>query len=175
MADLHQIEINTKQKIIDADLDIQEYDIGHFPENRKPLAINVSVGSGSSKRVTMKKFKQDIKIRMILVFKHLKSGDEEKRREKTLPIVQAIEGLLIDGNLGLNIGDITPKGFAYKTAPEAFKMGYIVWELSFESYHYISKISNVPIIPLERIIANYYLQDPDNGEIDATDFINFEI
>ena len=174
-ADLHEIEARVLQRLQDkglaTDFKVEEFDLGHFPENVRSFAVNVGVESGNTlDEVARNTFEQGVELRIILVCKDYSGGgDETARRAKTLPVVEYILKILALHNLGLQIKPIRPKGFRYRTAPEAFKAGFIVWEINFSTSFYLEFIPDEEPAEIHKIFVDYFLQDTIEEEREIED------
>ena len=170
-ASFHEIEKRTLARLRDRGVAFEEFDLGYFPENLKGTAANIGVSSSGFDQVSNKTIKAKAKLRILVAVKVLKAGDETERRAKSLPLCEAIIRELLLQDLGLAIDPIYPVGMNYRTAPEGFREGWIVWELLFETRFSIEKIPDEEV-SLNSIFIEYFLQDPSDDQIpDAADEI----
>lgn len=174
-ADLHEIEKRILQRLEDkgfgTTFDVEEFDLGHYPENVRAFAVNVGVESGKTiERTARYTFKQGVEIRIVLACKHLGAGgDEEQKRAKTLPVVDYILKVLCLQDLNLQIDQIQPVGFRYRTAPEAFRAGFIVWEINVSTAYFMEFEPDEEPAAIHEIFVDYFLQDTIPEELDNAD------
>lgn len=170
-ATFHEIEKRTKARLQSRGVAFEEFDIGYFPENLRSTAVNISISSSGFENVANRTVKAKAKIRILIAVKIMKTGDEEERRKVSLPLCEAVIKELLLQDLGLEIDPILPTLLMYRTAPEAFREGFIVWELNFETKFSFDKLPE-DSTDLDSIYAEYFLQDPSDDQIaDAADLI----
>ena len=171
VASFHELEKRVLARLKDRGVAFEEFDLGYFPENLKGTAVNVGVSSSGFEQTANKTIKAKAKIRILVAVKVLKAGDETERRAKSLPLCEAIIRELLLQDLGLSIDAIVPTALNYRTAPEGFREGWIVWELLFETRFSFEKIPDEET-SLNSIFVEYFLQDPSDDNIaDASDLI----
>lgn len=171
VASFHELEKRVLARLKDRGVAFEEFDLGYFPENLKGTAANIGVSSSGFDQTANKTIKAKAKIRILVAVKVLKAGDETERRAKSLPLCEAIIRELLLQDLGLSIDPIVPTALNYRTAPEGFREGWIVWELLFETRFSFEKIPDEET-SLNSIFVEYFLQDPSDDNIaDASDLI----
>lgn len=178
-ANLHEIEVRAKARLESKGLQVEEFDLGHFPENVRGLCVNLGVEGGRTiGEIARNTFEQGVVLRLILVCKNFSDGgDEEKKREESLPILEAIIKILLLQDFNLQIKKLRLRDFRYRTSPEAFEDGFIVWEINFEtSLNYEgTDDEEEEAEDLKSIFVDYFLQDTieeEKDKADASDLID---
>lgn len=147
-------------------------DMGNFPNALRP-GLNVAVMSGKFVRSSMKAYKQEIDI-VILVAAQNRFSEMERRR-LVHPLAEYVFRELVGASLvlgaePLELDEITPGPWREATSKEQFERGETVFELRFKT---ASSIAATPLsaeenVRLDSLIAEYRL-DPVSPNPVATD------
>jgi hypothetical protein len=133
-------------------------------------AIFVSTETGDYNRITQTKYRCELTIVLVAIFKNYKS--EKDRRHGVYPILQGIINLLLLQDLDLEILPIIPKNFRNVTDDTLADKGLIAYQIELNTSYIIEKTDDEEDINLLRIGLEYYLQDPEDDDVlDAQDIV----
>jgi hypothetical protein len=151
-------------------------DLGNFPNALRP-GLNVAVMSGKFTKSSMKAYKQQIEI-VVLVAAQNKFSERERRR-MVHPLAEYVFRELVGSVLKLGedvleLDEIVPGPWREATTREQFERGESVFEMHFTTASSISAnpLSDEEAVRLDSLIAEYRL-DPATQNPVATD--NFEL
>lgn len=146
-------------------------DEAHSPNSLKLPGVDVIVGGGKFVRVAQN-YKLKASVYVVVTFQHLRSVAD--RRAGVYPILESIAALLIGNQFELKVDALTPVRLDNITEKEEAEAGKIVFQIEFETGFIITKQSDEELVDLLTIGLNYYLQDPADAVVDATDIITCE-
>lgn len=132
-------------------------------------AVYVSTEAGQFDKVSQGSYRQSLTIFVDMLFSHL--GSERERRKGVYLIMEAALQALLLQQLGLAITPIVPKNWRNTTTSELRDKGLIGFSLELSTSFLITATSDEELVDLLRIGLEYYLQDPDDDVVDATDLV----
>lgn len=133
-------------------------------------AVFLSTETGDYKRITQTKYRCELTLVIIVIFKNYKS--EKDRRHGVYPILQGVIDLLLLQDLDLEILPIIPKSFRNVTDDALADKGLLAYQIELETSYVIEKTDDETTVDLLKVGLEYYLQDPEDDEVmDAQDIV----
>ena len=131
-------------------------------------AITVAILKSPAREVGRRAFRFDPVINVLVTFQNAKS--EEDRRDGINPLVMAIIRVLTRQKLGLDMGELLPRGFREVTEEADYSENKIVYLVEFTTHFFLQGDDQELVTDLLTVGLSYFLQDPaDDGAPDATD------
>lgn len=162
LAKLNTAGINTK---------IFDYRTDNDPRKQFVPTVFCSIEAAAFTPADDDKFSQEVSIFLRVTFKAIKG--ESVRRKGIYPVLEGIVQLLQLQKLDLDIRAIEPRKFLNVTTEEddAFH-GEIVYEMEFWTQYEVDKAAETPApATLLKLAVDYFLNENDDGEVDAQDII----
>lgn len=133
-------------------------------------AVFLTTESGDYKRITQVKYRCELTLVIVVIFKHYKS--EKDRRHGVYPILQGVINLLLFQDFDLEILPIRPVRFRNVTDDDLADKGLLAYQIELETSYVINKTDDETVVDLLKVGLEYYLQDPEDDDVkDAQDIV----
>jgi hypothetical protein len=162
-----QITMGILNRLKEKGLDCREInflDLINGSMNLVRPAVNITVQTGSFKKITLNTYKNTLDVSLIIVFNTPKAGPtgEAYRKEGVYKILEAIVNALLLQYLDLDLENpLWPVSFRNITSAVYAKAGYSLYQLMLTCSYNYDKEAEEDLGSLEKLLAQYYLEPRD--------------
>lgn len=135
-------------------------------------AVYASVEAGAFEKQGQQAFRQTVTCYVDIIFTSLR--DQKSRRDGINLILEGALQLLMLNTLGLAIDPLRPKGWRNTTTAELEGLGLISYSLELSTSFVVEKQEGEIVTDLLRVGLNYYLQEPADDTVYASDTVTLQ-
>ncbi len=168
-----EIEEAIIARLEDKGLNVAKRRVKDGSKHVKLPAVYVTTQAGDFMKETLTKYRCEISVSVAVVFKNLKSDQDQ--RHGVYPILMSVTSFLMLQDLGLEIRPLKPIRFRNITDEEMAEGGLTAFQLVFKTSFILTRMDEEEAFDLLRIGLSYFLQDPeDDNVVDAQDIVTLE-